>query len=199
MRFSALLRACALAAAVSLTAAPSFAQTYVIPVVRVAMAPPPLRVETQPPQPSAAHVWIPGHWIWRGTQHEWSIGHWVIPPAGGYVWSPARWAAENGQWSFYEGHWRLANPPTQPVIYQPAAAPAQPVVVDAAPPAPIVEVRPAAPWANGVWIPGYWHWHGTRHFWVGGQWSAPHPGHVWEPHAWVHEGGRWRFSYGHWR
>ena len=198
MRLPVLLRAFALAAAVSLSAAPSFAQTYDVPVVRVAAAPPALRVEVQPAQPSAAHVWIPGHWVWRNNQHEWASGHWALPPEGGYVWVPARWVAENGQWSFHEGHWRLANPPTQPIVYQPAPV-SQPVVVETAPPAPIVEVRPAAPWANAFWAPGYWHWHGNRHYWVGGRWSAPYAGHVWEPHRWERDGARWRFVVGRWR
>ena len=197
MRLPVLFRAFALAAAVSLTAAPSFAQ-YVVPSVRVAVAPPPLRVEAQPPAPAAGNVWIPGHWIWRGTQHEWVSGHWVVPPEGGLVWEPARWVADGGQWSFYEGHWRLAAAPAQPVVYQPAPV-TQPVVVETAPPAPIVEVRPATTWANAQWIPGYWHWHGNRHFWVGGRWSAPHPGHVWEAHRWERDGARWRFVVGRWR
>jgi hypothetical protein len=198
MRFPSLLRAFALAAAVSLTAAPSFAQTVVVPVVRVAAAPPPLRVEVQPASPGAGYTWIAGHWHWNGSQHVWIGGHWAVAPAGGYVWEPARWVAENGQWAFYAGHWRLAAPPVAEV-YQPPPAPAQPVVVDAAPPAPIVEVRPASPWANGVWLPGYYHWNGVRHFWVSGRWSLPYAGHTWEPHRWAFEGGRYRFYHGHWR
>jgi hypothetical protein len=191
------LRALALAAAVSLAPATAFAQTvYVVPAVRVSVAPPPIRVETIPAQPTAAHVWIPGHWVWRYGRHEWAYGHWVLPPEPGYVWEPARWVPENGQWVYYEGHWRHTAPPA-PVVYQPA--PVQTVVVDTAPPPPLVEVRPAAPFGGAVWIPGYWTWHGNRHFWVGGRWSAPWPGHVWEPHHWELIGGRWHFVPGHWR
>src|SRR5262249_41287085 len=132
-----------------------------------------------------------------GAQHEWVPGHWMLPPEGGYVWESARWANEGGQWAFYEGHWRLPPPPPTPVVYHPV--PVQQVVVETAPPAPVVEVRPAIPHASAVWIPGYWYWHGTRHFWVSGRWSAPHPGHTWEPHRWERDGVRWRFVVGRWR
>jgi hypothetical protein len=198
MRLPILLRAFAVAAAVSLASVPAFAQVY-MPSVRVNVAPPAVRVEASPPAPAAGYIWIPGHWVWRDNQHVWAVGHWVQPPGGGYVWEPARWVAENGAWSFYEGHWRLTVAPAQTEVYQPPVAPAQPVVVDTAPPVPIVEVRPAAPSPTHVWIPGYWHWHGNRHFWVYGRWSAPHVGHVWEPHHWERDGVRWRFVWGRWR
>jgi hypothetical protein len=192
------LRSLVLAAALSLAPATSFAQIVVVPSVRVTAAPPPLRVEVQPAATSASHVWIPGHWGWRSGQHEWLGGHWALPPESGYVWEPARWVNEGGQWAYFAGHWRVAAPPTAPVIYQPPVV-AQPIVTETAPPDPIVEVRPAVPYAGALWIPGYWHWHGNRHFWVGGRWSAPHPGHVWEPHRWERDGNRWRFVVGRWR
>jgi WXXGXW repeat (2 copies) len=196
MRLS-LFRALALAAAVSLAPAVALAQiVVVVPAVRVTVAPPPLRVEAQPAAPSAGHVWIPGHWVWRGGQHEWALGHWALPPEPGYTWEAARWVSEGGQWVFYEGHWRVAAAAPAPVIYQPTV---QPVVIETAPPAPLVEVRPAEPYSGAVWIPGYWYWHGNRHFWVGGRYSAPHPGHVWEPHRWERDGGHWRFVVGRWR
>jgi hypothetical protein len=196
MRFP-FFRALAFAALVSLAPAAAYAQSYVVvPAVRVAVAPPPLRVEVIPARPSAGHVWIPGHWIWRNGVHEWAVGHWALPPEPGYVWEPARWVAEGGQWAFYEGHWRLAAPPPA-VVYQPA--PVTTTVVETAPPAPIVEVRPVAPYANAVWIGGYWYWTGARHFWVGGRWSAPYAGHVWEPHHWERDGVHYRFVVGRWR
>ena len=66
-------------------------------------------------------------------------------------------------------------------------------------PAPIVEIRPAVPFAGAVWLPGYWHWAGARHVWVGGNWSAPRAGFVWAPHHWEHVGAQRRFVPGHWR
>ena len=67
-----LLRAFALAAVVSLVPATAFGQ--IVPVVTVAVAPPPLRVEVKSAPPSDRHVWIAGHWAWRGGQHEWVPG-----------------------------------------------------------------------------------------------------------------------------
>jgi hypothetical protein len=176
------------------------AQPVVVPGVRVNVAPPPLRVEARPMAPSPRHIWIDGHWAWRGGAHVWMPGHWAMPPAPGYHWVPARWVNDGGQYVFYEGHWAL-NQPSQPTyVYDPGPAPAQEIVVQQAPPPDIVEVRPAAPWAGAVWIPGYWHWNGARHVWVGGHWSAGRPGWAWEPHRWVRgPGGGWHYAPGHWR
>ena len=72
------------------------------------------------------------------------------------------------------------------------------VVVDAAPPAPQVEVIPAIPFAGAVWIGGYWGWRGGRHYWAPGYWSQPRPGYYWRPHRWEPIGGRWAFRGGGW-
>lgn len=195
MRLPVILRA-AVVAAVTFAAVPSFAQT--VAVVRVGVAPPAMRVEERPAAPSASHVWIPGHWIWRDNQHMWAPGHWVMPPEAGYTWESARWVHENNQWAFYEGHWRHLAPPAPNVVYQPVA-PAQPVISQVAPPGALVEVRPVAPSPTHVWIPGYWHWQGHHYFWVVGRWSAPQKGHTWEPHRWERDGNHWKFVVGHWR
>jgi WXXGXW repeat (2 copies) len=67
-----------------------------------------------------------------------------------------------------------------------------------APPAPVVEVRPAIPAPGYVWMDGYWNWEGGRHVWIPGRWVAPHPGYHWVGHHWVHERGGWRLEEGHW-
>jgi hypothetical protein len=180
---------------------PALAQVSVqfsVPGVRVVAPPPPPRVEVQMARPSPNHVWIAGHYAWRGGAHVWLPGHWAMPPSGGYTWEPARWVNQNGQWVFYEGHWRA--PVAQPtVVYQPPPEPAQPVEVEAAPPPPIVEARTAAPFGGAVWIPGYWQWNGGRHVWVGGRWSAGRAGMMWEPAHWEQRGHHHRFVPGHWR
>ena len=181
---------------------PAFAQVTVqfsVPGVRVVAPPPPPRVEVQIARPSPAHVWIAGHWAWRGGAQVWVAGHWAMPPSAGYVWEPARWANQNGSWMFYEGHWRVAAPPQPTVVYQPPPEPAQPIQVDVAPPAPIVEARSAPPFAGAIWIPGYWHWNGHQHVWLAGRWSAPRQGWVWEPAHWQGHGHHHRFVPGHWR
>jgi hypothetical protein len=72
------------------------------------------------------------------------------------------------------------------------------VIVDAAPPAPYVEVVPAIPYAGAIWIGGYWGWAGGRHQWYPGRWDRPRAGYNYRPHAWVQQGGRWHLRGGAW-
>ena len=179
---------------------PGFAQVVVsVPGIRVMGPPPPPRVEVQVARPSPNHIWIAGHYAWEGGTHVWIGGHWAIPPQPGYVWEPARWVNNGGQYMYYRGHWRHGAPPQPTVVYEPPAETGPPVDVEVAPPEPIVEVRPALPFANAVWLPGYWHWYGGRHVWVGGRWSAPRPGYSWEAAHWQGYGRYHRFVPGHWR
>jgi hypothetical protein len=71
-------------------------------------------------------------------------------------------------------------------------------VVMVAPPAPKVEVMPAPPQPDYVWIGGYWNWVGGRHTWVSGHWTTPRPGHHWVAYEWVRQGDGWRLRPGHW-
>jgi WXXGXW repeat (2 copies) len=89
---------------------------------------------------------------------------------------------------------------TQPVPAYSEAAPvyADDAVVDVAPPAPYVEVRPVLPYAGAVWIGGYWGWRGGRHAWVPGYYERPRPGYAWRGHGWVNDGGRWHLRGGGW-
>ncbi len=186
-------------AAAAMFAAPSIAHAqYVVPEVRVNIAPPPPRVEVRTVQPSANHMWIAGHWAWRYGRHEWISGHWAEPPNAGMVWEPAHWRAVGGQWSFIEGHWRWASAPVANVYYQPPAPPAQTVYIQSQPPPVINEVRSALPYAGAVWIPGYWHWNGYNHVWVGGHWSAARAGWRWEADHWVQGPSGWYRVPGRW-
>jgi hypothetical protein len=71
-------------------------------------------------------------------------------------------------------------------------------VVDYAPPAPLVEVIPAIPFAGAVWIGGHWGWHGGRHHWNHGRWDHPRHGHAYRQHGWSNHGGRWHERRGGW-
>jgi len=92
----------------------------------------------------------------------------------------------------------VVAPARPPVVLQPA--PAEVIVTTPmAPPAPIVEVIPVAPFAGAIWIGGYWNWAGSRHVWVPGRYVAPRPGHRWEPHRWAPApGGHWHLRGGVW-
>ncbi|HEY3732132.1 MAG TPA: YXWGXW repeat-containing protein [Steroidobacteraceae bacterium] len=71
------------------------------------------------------------------------------------------------------------------------------VDIDVAPPAPRVEVVPAAR-PGWVWAPGYWAWRGREHVWVGGRWVHERRGYHWVPDAWVARGPHYHYVRGHW-
>jgi len=80
------------------------------------------------------------------------------------------------------------------------AAPAEVVVVPQEPPPLRVEVKPARPHPDHVWVGGYWNWQGGRHVWVAGRWTAPvRRGAVWVPDRWDRAPGGWRRVPGRWR
>ena len=75
------------------------------------------------------------------------------------------------------------------------------VYVHVRPPAPIVEVRPAAPGPRYIWIDGYHTWNGTAYVWTPGRWDLPprHRAH-WIPGHWRrHTRHGWYWVPGHWR
>jgi hypothetical protein len=70
----------------------------------VAVAPPAERLEVVTAGPSPAHLWVRGHWAWRGgwvwdpgfwelrrPGHRWVDGHWMMHRHG-WAWVPGRWA-----------------------------------------------------------------------------------------------------------
>lgn len=154
-----------------------------VPEVRVRAAPPPLRVEVQPRQPDANHVWIAGHWARRGSSNVWVKGVWTRPPQQGMTWERERWNQRNGAWFYSEGHWRWSDE-SHTSVYEPKER-AEVVVVESAPPRDLVERRERPPFRGAVWIPGYWDWDGAQHSWVAGRWSAPQPRAVWRRDRWT--------------
>jgi hypothetical protein len=68
--------------------------------------PPPPKLETPPPQPGAAAVWLSGFWRWDSAQstHVWVAGHWELPPGENYVWVPDPAGAAG---VVLRGHWEL--------------------------------------------------------------------------------------------
>ncbi len=171
----------------------------IVPGFRVNIAPPAARVEVRPMAPSQGHVWIDGHWRWRGNRHLWEAGYWELPPSTGYHWVAARWVNEGGAWMFYDGYWDPGYTPVAETPYEPPPAPPEPVYAEEQPPQNIVEVRPVVPFAGAVWIPGYWHIRGHHQRWIGGHWSAPREGHRWEEGRWEHDRRHYRWVPGGWR
>ena len=73
------------------------------------------------------------------------------------------------------------------------------VYVKTAPPAVKVEVKPAPPYADAVWMPGHWSWYGNEYVWVSGRWTKPNKGYVWIPGHWAKKPRGWVWIDGHWR
>jgi hypothetical protein len=74
------------------------------------------------------------------------------------------------------------------------------VVVNIAPPRPVVEARVAAPGPGYIWTPGYHRWDGRAYVWTPGAWAMPpHPHAHWVAHRWVHRNGGYVMVEGHWR
>ena len=85
------------------------------------------------------------------------------------------------------------------VVRERVVAPSETVVVTEAPPAPRVEVIPAAPSPAHVWVGGYWSWQG-RWVWVPGHWaSRPAPSSTWVAGHWAPRRRGYVWVPGHWR
>jgi hypothetical protein len=68
------------------------------------------------------------------------------------------------------------------------------------PPVERVEVVPASPGPQYVWVNGYWSWRRGGYEWVAGQWVVPARGyHEWVPGRWERDPGGWFYVEGHWR
>ena len=68
------------------------------------------------------------------------------------------------------------------------------------PPAARVEVIPASPGPDFLWIGGYWGYHGADFEWVPGRWERHGEGRrEWVAHHWVHDRNGWYLVEGHWR
>ncbi|MBC7975300.1 MAG: YXWGXW repeat-containing protein, partial [Myxococcales bacterium] len=61
----------------------------------------------------AGHVWVPGHWEWRGVW-TWVNGH-LERERAGKRWSEGRWERTGDLWTFRKGAWVDGGPmPTEP-------------------------------------------------------------------------------------
>jgi hypothetical protein len=74
----------------------------------VRAGPPADVVETIPPAPGPAYVWVRGYYKWDrdAGAYIWVAGHWVVPPQGYHDWVSGHWADRDGGWVWIEGHWQ---------------------------------------------------------------------------------------------
>jgi hypothetical protein len=97
-----LLIAAALAGSLGTVTAPA-----VSAVIVVRQAPPAPRVETVPAA-RRGHVWVPGHWDWRGKRYVWVKGNYVRERRG-YMYDQPAWEERDGKWHRTGGNWRRGN------------------------------------------------------------------------------------------
>ena len=88
----------------------------------------------------------------------------------------------------------------QPVYVEQQQEPTYVIVTEAPPEQRIVELRPAPPSREYVWIDGYYSWGGRQYVWEPGRWEAPPRAHArWIGPRWTHRRGGWAFREGRWR
>lgn len=80
----------------------------------------------------------------------------------------------------------------------PIASHAKEIIVQIGPPAPRIEVVPAAR-AGYDWVPGYWGWQHSHHVWIAGHWVRERHGYHYVPHRWEERDGRWHLHDGYWQ
>ena len=74
-----------------------------------------------------------------------------------------------------------------------------PAVVVRQPPPKKVEVKPAKPYKNAVWVSGHWKYTGGNYVWVSGYWTKSKPGKTWVSGHWAKRRGGYVWVKGHWR
>jgi len=73
--------------------------------INVGVAPPPLRVYSQPPAPYPNAIWQPGYWAWGPNGYFWVPGRWAAAPQAGFLWTPGYWAFSAGYYHWHAGYW----------------------------------------------------------------------------------------------
>lgn len=68
--------------------------------------PPPESLEAGPstPAPNDSYFWVPGCWMWYGTDYRWRPGYWH-PYQENWVWVPAHWVWTPSGCLFVAGYW----------------------------------------------------------------------------------------------
>lgn len=166
------------------------------PVIEKPLAP--AANDTPGEQPSAQHVWVPGHWRWHEGAYVWEAGRWEIPPAPNVMWDPPQWQQQGSGYVLREGYWQEAERASAAATS--GSAPQPQIIVTAPPPPAQRELIPGRPTAVHVWMPGYWAWDGRQYQWIAGRWEQPaRPNLLWVPPRWELRGGRYVFIDGYWR
>jgi hypothetical protein len=74
-------------------------------ILRITVAPPPLRVYVQPPCPAEGYIWTPGYWKYTRDGYIWIPGAWVQPPELGFLFTPGYWEFVDGAYMWHHSYW----------------------------------------------------------------------------------------------
>src|SRR5579862_4533558 len=106
MEKSHLLRtAFAAFAFVAFLAAPMPSPAQVTVDARIALVPPAMPVDAQPPNYRANSIWTPAYWAYGPRGYHWVSGSWVVPPAAGQLWTPGYWGYRSHAYYWHQGYW----------------------------------------------------------------------------------------------
>lgn len=97
-----LLVAAMLAGSLGTVAAPASSA-----IIVVRQAPPAPRTEAVPAA-RRGHVWVPGHWDWRGERYVWVKGNYMRERRS-YMYDQPSWEERDGRWHRTGGAWRRGN------------------------------------------------------------------------------------------
>lgn len=103
IKSSVIAASIALASLGAVVSTPASAAHYAVHSVHIQVAPPAPRYEAAP-APRRGHVWVPGHWEWRGQRHVWVAGR-HIQQRPGHHYRPVQWQQHNGHWQMQRGGW----------------------------------------------------------------------------------------------
>ncbi|WP_426210312.1 YXWGXW repeat-containing protein [Massilia sp. TWP1-3-3] len=97
-----LLVAAMLAGSLGTVAAPASSA-----IIVVRQAPPAPRTEAVPAA-RRGHVWVPGHWDWRGERYVWVKGNYMRERRS-YMYDQPSWEERDGRWHRTGDAWRRGN------------------------------------------------------------------------------------------
>jgi hypothetical protein len=164
--------------------------------VVIKSAPPAPRQEVIVERPSPRHIWVPGYWHWEGHRHVWVAGCWTLPPRERVVYAPAHWDHRSDGYVFVAGQWCDAS--TAPAVT--ATTTPTEIIVSQAPPPPPAEQIGSRPFAEAVWVSGYWTWGNGAFVWTSGSWiKPPTPGSAYVAPHWEARDAGFAFCSGYWQ
>jgi hypothetical protein len=214
MRSRRLLSALGLALALGATVPACYVQTTGQARIRTTGA---VVVYDEPPAPRyepvryrAGHVYIKGHWEWRGDRWDWVPGYYERE-RGGYVWVDGYWERRGNSWHWVTGRWSTGGQGEVVVDNRPPPVQERPRVIDhrqppveqapsqypQQPPPPIRSEAPGAR-AGYVWITGRWDWRAGNWEWIPGHWERARARMVWTPGRWELRGNVYVWLEGSW-